>query len=120
VCVAAYLRDSWSWLDLATVGVSFTVFMPKASTNVSGLRALRALRPLRTIKGMPGMRVLVATLIESIPLMLDVLFLMGFVFIIFGIIGQEVRSLSPCIFRWKRKCSWSLYQKRPLCLALIC
>jgi hypothetical protein len=83
-------------MDLALVGISFTVFMPKSSTNVSGLRALRALRPLRSIKGMPGMRVLVATLIESIPLMLDVLFLIGFVFIVFGIIGQEVRSLSPC------------------------
>ena len=38
------------------------------------------------------MRVLVSTLLESVPQMFDVLILMCFVFAIFGIIGQQVRD----------------------------
>ena len=36
------------------------------------MRAVRALRPLRTINRLPGMRRQVATLIESIPHLVDV------------------------------------------------
>ena len=70
-----YMRSPWNWLDFICVVTSYSFLMPGAGGNVSGLRAFRALRPLRTINGVPGMRLLVNTLIESIPLMIDVMVL---------------------------------------------
>mmetsp|Transcript_53434 Transcript_53434/g.169965 ORF Transcript_53434/g.169965 Transcript_53434/m.169965 type:complete len:593 (-) Transcript_53434:66-1844(-) len=85
----AYLHSMWSWLDLVSVVTAYSFLMPGLG-NVSGLRAFRALRPLRTISGVPGMRVLVDTLIESIPLMIDVMVLITWMFFVFGIVGMQM------------------------------
>ena len=84
-----YMRSPWNWLDFICVVTSYSFLMPGAGGNVSGLRAFRALRPLRTINGVPGMRLLVNTLIESIPLMIDVMVLIVWMFFVFGIIGMN-------------------------------
>ena len=84
-----YMRSPWNLLDFICVVTSYSFLMPGAGGNVSGLRAFRALRPLRTINGVPGMRLLVNTLIESIPLMIDVMVLIVWMFFVFGIIGMN-------------------------------
>ena len=53
--------------------------------------SLRRLSPtLRTITGVEGMRVLVVTLLKSLPMLFDVLVLVFFAFFIFGIVGVQL------------------------------
>lgn len=56
--------------------------------NFTGLRAVRALRPLRTLKYVRGMPVLVSTILQAIGQLGSVMAILGFVMIIFGILGQ--------------------------------
>ena len=102
---AAYLKNGWSWLDFVTTLTSYTPYLPGNAIDVSSLRAFRALRPLRTISAYPGIRLLVSTLIAAIPLLLDVVLLLGWVFFVFGIMGLQLFmgryaycSNSPMIF----------------------
>ena len=87
---AAYLKNGWSWLDFVTTLTSYTPYLPGNAIDVSSLRAFRALRPLRTISAYPGIRLLVSTLIAAIPLLLDVVLLLGWVFFVFGIMGLQL------------------------------
>ncbi|KAL0023530.1 hypothetical protein WJX79_008642 [Trebouxia sp. C0005] len=95
----AYLKNGWSWLDFITTLTSYTPYLPGNATDVSSLRAFRALRPLRTLSAHPGIRLLVSTLISAIPLLLDVVLLLTWVFFVFGIIGMQLfmgRLLGRC------------------------
>ena len=67
-----YLRDPWRVMDFIIVITGLVSFSPSAS-NLTGFRTMRALKPLKTINGVPGMRMLVSTLLDSIPLLIDVL-----------------------------------------------
>ena len=87
---AAYLKNGWSWLDFITTLTSYSPYLPGNAINVSSLRAFRALRPLRTISAYPGIRLLVSTLIAAIPLLLDVVLLLAWVFFVFGIMGLQL------------------------------
>jgi hypothetical protein len=84
----AYLRDAWNVLDCIVVLMGWISLSPKVA-NVSAMRTVRVLRPLRTITGVEGMRMLVATLLSSLPMLLDVLILCAFLFLIFGTIGVQ-------------------------------
>jgi hypothetical protein len=55
--------------------------------NLKALRTLRVLRPLRSINAFPSMRRLISTLIASFPDLANVLVLILFIFILFGIMG---------------------------------
>jgi Ion transport protein len=48
---------------------------------------LRILRPLKVIKKVPGMPKLVATIIDSLPVMVDVMLLFIFALVVFGTIA---------------------------------
>lgn len=87
---AAYLKNGWSWLDFITTVTSYAPYLPGSAIDVSSLRAFRALRPLRTISAYPGIRLLVSTLIAAIPLLLDVVLLLAWVFFVFGIMGLQL------------------------------
>jgi hypothetical protein len=84
----SYLRDAWNRLDFAVVilGVMSTLNLG----NFSALRTVRVLRPLRSITIIPSMRNLVVTLLKSMPLLLDVCVLVGFLFFLFGLVGVQL------------------------------
>lgn len=84
----SYLRDAWNILDSIVVTMGWISLSPEVA-NVSAMRTVRVLRPLRTITGVEGMRMLVATLLSSMPMLLDVLILCAFLFLIFGTIGVQ-------------------------------
>ena len=84
----SYLRDPWNVIDCIVVVMGWVSLHPKVS-NVSAMRTVRVLRPLRTITGIEGMRMLVATLLSSLPMLFDVLILCAFLFLIFGVIGLQ-------------------------------
>ena len=87
-----YLRDGWNVLDFVVVTLSVVGWIPGVSTGkgTTAMRTIRALRPLRTITRVPGLRALVEALIASMPMMLDVFVLLGFLFTLFAIIGVEL------------------------------
>ncbi|GLC45300.1 Caveolin-2 [Pleodorina starrii] len=83
-----YLRDGWNVLDFVVVVVSYVGLV--GNSNLSGLRTIRALRPLRAVRRIQGMRVLVSTMIGSLPMLLDVFMLCAFTFFMFGIIAVQL------------------------------
>lgn len=84
----AYLRDAWNVIDFIVVVMGWMSLLPSIE-NISSMRTVRVLRPLRTITGVEGMRMLVSTLLGSLPMLLDVLILCAFLFLIFGTIGVQ-------------------------------
>eukprot|EP00898_Chlorokybus_atmophyticus_P005124 jgi/Chlat1/5612/Chrsp369S09000 len=83
-----YLRDPWNGLDFVVVVLGLAQYLPGVG-NFTALRTVRVLRPLRAINRVKGMRVLVATLLKSLPMLFDVVLLCGFVYFVFGIAGVE-------------------------------
>ena len=99
LCPGAYLRIGWNRLDffIVLVGVASQLLLHfhsgNANSNVSALRAarsLRALRPLRLVQGFPNMRLVVDSLLATIPGIGNVLVLTGLVYLVFGILGLEL------------------------------
>ena len=84
----------WNLLDLFVVVFAWLVFIleeiiPGMPTSLTSLRALRALKILRTGRSMPRMKAMVDDVLASIPLMANVLALLGFIFFIFGLAGTR-------------------------------
>ena len=86
----AYLRDGWNKFDIVIVGASWLPLIVPQLSNTSAMRAVRALRPLRTINRLPGIRRQVATLIESIPHLVDVAMLSAFLMVVYGVLGLQL------------------------------
>jgi hypothetical protein len=85
----AYLRDGWNWLDFIVVIISWASMLPNVD-GVSSLRTFRVLRPLRTLTTVPGMRIIVQSMISSLPAMAPVVALAAFMFFVWGIIGIQL------------------------------
>jgi len=88
----SYMRDPWNLLDMAVVilglvGLPCEITKCAGGGNYTSIRVVRVFRPLRAINGVKGMRVLVSTIIQSLPMLVDVLLLCSFVFVLMGIIG---------------------------------
>ncbi|GIL63375.1 hypothetical protein Vafri_17441, partial [Volvox africanus] len=87
----AYLKSGWNWIDFLATASGYLRYLPIGNANgVSGVRAMRALRPLRALNAIPGLRLLVETLLEALPLLLDVIFLLAWVFFVFGIVALNL------------------------------
>lgn len=56
----------------------------------SAIRVVRLLRPLRTINSIPNMSSLVSTILNSLPIMFDVVVLFVFILIIFGTVATQL------------------------------
>lgn len=85
----SYLRDSWNILDFLVVVLGWVSLMLEQS-NISAIRVIRILRPLRAINSMPGMSSLVSTILNSLPIMFDIMVLFGFMLIMFGTIATQL------------------------------
>ena len=91
----AYLKDSWNQLDFFIVVVSVTVIAAEvldipALAPLTSLRVLRALRPLRLIGRIESMKVIVSTLIRSIPAVVNVGLVYFFIQSVFAILGMQL------------------------------
>lgn len=58
--------------------------------NLTAIRTIRVLRPLRAVNRIPSMRILVNLLLDTLPMLGNVLLLCFFVFFIFGIVGVQL------------------------------
>jgi hypothetical protein len=84
----AYLRDAWNWLD-ALVVITGVLSMLLDGGSLSFLRVFRVLRPLRSLSVLPRMRLLVNTVLLSIPRLLNVAGMAIFLLTVFGILGMN-------------------------------
>ena len=82
----SYLRDPWNKLDFVVVMMGW-VSLSLKSGDISAIKVIRILRPLRTINQIPNMSSLVVTILNSMPVMFEVMVLFTFMLIMFGTIA---------------------------------
>lgn len=80
----AFFRDGWNIMDFLIVGLSF---MPFASQSVLVVRLLRLLRLVRLVKFVPEMRLLVETILHTIPSMFYLAALFSLLIYVYAVIG---------------------------------
>lgn len=85
-----YLRDGWNWLDFIVVVSAWVEFVDVVDTGLAFLRLFRILRPLRSLNAVPQMRVIVRTVISSVPRLFNVIGVTVVLFVIFGTIGTTL------------------------------
>lgn len=82
--VALYFGNGWNLFDFSIVVLSF---LPATEEFALVARLVRVLRVLRLVSTVPQLRLIVATLVRSIPSMGHVITLMSIVFYIYAVIG---------------------------------
>uniref|UniRef100_A0A3Q1BFV2 Voltage-dependent T-type calcium channel subunit alpha n=1 Tax=Amphiprion ocellaris TaxID=80972 RepID=A0A3Q1BFV2_AMPOC len=88
-----YLGDTWNRLDFFIVVAGMLEYsLNLQNVSFSAVRTVRVLRPLRAINRVPSMRILVNLLLDTLPMLGNVLLLCFFVFFIFGIVGVQLWS----------------------------
>ncbi|KAM6939496.1 voltage-dependent T-type calcium channel subunit alpha-1I [Xenentodon cancila] len=86
-----YLGDTWNRLDFFIVMAGMIEYsLDLQNINFTAIRTVRVLRPLKAINRVPSMRILVNLLLDTLPMLGNVLLLCFFVFFIFGIIGVQL------------------------------
>lgn len=110
----SYLRESWNQLDLFIV---FTSMLDMALTNVDLpvikiLRLLRTLRPLRVISHNIAMKLVVASLFESVGAIFNVIIVIMCVWLMFAIFAINIFagkffycSIGKYTYRTKYQCN---------------
>ena len=92
-----YFADSWNVFDFTVIAVSL---LPSTGELATLARLARLFRVLRLVSVLPELRLIVATLIRSMPGMLNVLALMSIVFYVYGVAGYHLfRDVDPTHWR---------------------
>lgn len=86
----SYLRDPWNILDFIIVVTSVMPLFMTLNFSVNSLRAVRVLRPLKTITKVKVLKMIVRTLFLSFSLVLDSVYILVFVMMIFAIAGLQL------------------------------
>jgi voltage-dependent calcium channel T type alpha-1G len=95
----AYLKSGWNKMDCFLVFISLidaiVSLTARSSPKIFGIlrvfRLLRTLRPLRMISRAPGLKLVVQTLLSSLRPIGNIVLICCTFFIIFGILGVQVR-----------------------------
>ncbi|KAJ8406652.1 hypothetical protein AAFF_G00295680 [Aldrovandia affinis] len=86
-----YMGDTWNRLDFFIVMSGMVEYsLDLQNINLSAIRTVRVLRPLKAINRVPSMRILVNLLLDTLPMLGNVLLLCFFVFFIFGVVGVQL------------------------------
>jgi voltage-gated sodium channel len=82
-----YFGDGWNLFDFSIVVLSL---LPATGDAALVARLVRILRVLRLVSAVPQLRLIVATLVRSIPSMGHVIMLMSVIFYIYAIVGVQL------------------------------
>lgn len=89
----SYLRSNWNKLDFFVVIVSLVNLSAGDSakwfSTLKVFRTIRAFRPLRMINRAPGLKVIVNAMLAAIPGVLNVLFVIALMLLIFAIFAVQ-------------------------------
>ncbi|XP_048587790.1 voltage-dependent P/Q-type calcium channel subunit alpha-1A isoform X2 [Nematostella vectensis] len=89
----SYIRSGWNMLDF-TVVITGLLSLPELNVGIDAgslkaLRAARVLRPLKLVSGIPSLQVVMKSIMCAMLPLLQICLLVGFVIIIYAIIGLE-------------------------------
>ena len=82
-----YFRDGWNIFDFSIIVFSL---IPATGSFAIIARMARLLRLLRLVSAVPELRLIVATLVRSIPSMLHIVILMSLMVYVYAIIGYQL------------------------------
>ncbi len=82
-----YFKDGWNVFDFTIIVLAL---VPSTGDLAMLARMARLLRVLRLISAIPELRLIVATLMKSIPSMGNIMLLMGVIFYIYAVAGQQL------------------------------
>ncbi len=85
--VGNYFRDGWNLFDFTII---LLALVPSTGNLAMLARLARLLRVLRLISAIPELRLIIATLMRSIPSMGNIMLLMGVIFYIYAVAGQQL------------------------------
>lgn len=103
----SFFRGSWNLFDFAIVSISLI----PAAGSFSIFRALRIIRTLRLLKSIPKLRLIIESLLKSIPSIGWISVLLMIVFYTFGVIGVNLfGGLYPEYFGTLGKSLFTLFQ----------
>ena len=85
--IGRYFGDGWNVFDFTIVAVSL---IPATGELATLARLARLLRVLRLVSSFPELRLIVATLVRSIPSMGHVLILLSIIFYMYGVAGYHL------------------------------
>ena len=92
-----YFRDGWNIFDFSIIVVSL---IPATGELATLARLARLLRVLRLVSAFPELRLIVATLIRSIPSMGHVVILMSIIFYVYAVAGYHLfHEIDPTHWR---------------------
>ena len=82
-----YFGDGWNVFDFTVVVLSL---IPSVGPVAAIARLARLLRVLRLISALPQLRIIVSTLVRSLPGMMHVIMLMGVIFYVYAVLGYHL------------------------------
>ena len=91
----SYLRDAWNVLDLIIVTAGITTIIidftgNSGGTAVTGLRAFRLFKPLRAVTKVREVHIIVNSLLQSLPRLIDALLLFLLFLLIMSIVAVQL------------------------------
>ena len=95
--LSGYFQDPWNRLDffLLLAGWLPQLFALEGLSRISNfsfVRAIRILRVLKTVKSVPELKRLVQAILDALPHLLSVGYVLAFIFLLFGILGTQLYS----------------------------
>jgi voltage-gated sodium channel len=82
-----FFGDGWNVFDFAIVAVSL---LPAAGPTASVARLARLLRALRIVSALPELRLIVSTMLRSIPSLASVIGLLGLIVYVYAVVGVHL------------------------------
>ncbi|XP_053191097.1 voltage-dependent T-type calcium channel subunit alpha-1H-like [Scomber japonicus] len=86
----SYLSNNWNKFDFLIISGEILDHILASLGVVSGLHFFETLRPLRLIGRVPSMRILVMVIVDTLPMLANVLVLYIFFIHIFGVVGVQM------------------------------
>ncbi|MEO9484244.1 MAG: ion transporter [Ekhidna sp.] len=102
-----FFKNSWNVFDFLVVAISLV----PAAGSFSVFRALRIIRTLRLLRSIPKLRLIIESLVKSLPSIGWIAVLLGIVFYVFSVIGVNLfGQLYPAYFGDMSKAIFTLFQ----------
>jgi hypothetical protein len=93
--ISGYFQDPWNRFDFSLLWAGWLPFLFELGglsgvANFSFVRAVRILKVLKTVKSVPDLKRLVQAVIDALPRLLSVGYVLAFIFLLFGILGTQL------------------------------
>lgn len=82
-----FFRSGWNAFDFAVVALAL---LPAAGSFGTVARLARVLRAARLVSGLPELRLIIGTMLRSIPSMGHVVMLLGLLVYVYGVVGNHL------------------------------